>query len=266
MATAVIDSRGSLFFQELARRREGLLIIGYDGVIAPFSGDRHSALPIANVRELIDAIASTTRTEVVIVGGRPAVEIRDLLRLCPTPEIWGCNGLEHISPTGGLSRSSVPLRVRDALAEVAECLEHEGVDGCLELKHGAVAVHWRELPVHLAREVQAIATRVFAASQKPALITRPFDGGLEIRYREATKYSVMHSIIARSKPGTSMAYLGGMLDDEEVFAFFRDKGLPVLVTPEDRTTSADLRLAGPEELTNFLFHWLCAAEGNTRYE
>lgn len=237
--------------------------MGYDGVIAPYSPERYRAEPLPVVRELIDAIASTTHTEVVIVGGRPADEIRDLLRLCPTPEIWGANGLEHVGRDGALTRTHITDEVRDSLALVAESLDREGLDGCLELKHGAIAVHWRELPMHLAGEVRAIAARIFESLHDPAFIVQPFDGGLELRCRDALKALPFHSILSRVTPGACMAYIGGAPDDEELFPEVQKHGLAVTVQSVAHVTTADLQLRSTEDVAAFLFDWLCAVQGGS---
>jgi trehalose 6-phosphate phosphatase len=266
MATVANQTRDHLLFDDLAEKQRALLMMGYDGVVAPFAADIDRALPSPLIRELIDAIVSTTHTEIVIVGDRSADEIRDLLHVYPNPEIWGCYGLEHIAQDGLLTRTCVPEAVGDGLAAIAETLEHEGLDGCLQLKHGIVAVRWLDLATHLASEVGAIAARVFSQSRNKDLIVRAIDGGLEIRYREALKSRAVSRVLSRARPGICMAYVGATLDDEEALSSLGGNCLGVFAHPERRLNSTHLQLQDAEDLTGFLFDWLCAAQGGKRDE
>ena len=84
-AAAVITPR-DLFFDQLCRSRERVLLLDYDGTIAPFSANRHRALPYSTVPELLDCIMSTCHTRVALITGRAAREIPPLLGLNPHPE------------------------------------------------------------------------------------------------------------------------------------------------------------------------------------
>src|SRR5919204_4474017 len=103
MSTAAVRTENDLlsfFFQRLSVAGERLLILDYDGTVAPFSIDRRRALPYPTVPELLDCIMSTCRTRVVLVSGRSAAEIPGLLGIKPHPEIWGVHGLERLYPDG----------------------------------------------------------------------------------------------------------------------------------------------------------------------
>jgi trehalose 6-phosphate phosphatase len=90
----------SIFFQRLSDAPERLLVVDYDGTIAPFSLDRHRAVPYPTLPELLDCIMSTCRTRLVLVTGRSAKELPALLGIQPHPEIWGVHGLERLYADG----------------------------------------------------------------------------------------------------------------------------------------------------------------------
>jgi trehalose-phosphatase len=85
-----------------------------------------------------------------------------------------------------------------------------------------------------------------------------FDGGLEIRAREADKGNVVRTLLEGLPAGTPAAYLGDDTTDERAFAAIEGRGLSVLVRSRWRRTQAQLWLRPPAELLSFLNRWLQA--------
>ena len=88
------------FFAGFADRRASLLLLDYDGTLAPFRTDRFKARPWKGVRELLAEIQAQGRSRMVAITGRPAAEIAPLLRLDPPLEVWGLHGAERLYPDG----------------------------------------------------------------------------------------------------------------------------------------------------------------------
>jgi phosphoglycolate phosphatase-like HAD superfamily hydrolase len=80
------------FFRALADAPASLLLLDYDGTLAPFRVDRFQARPWAGVRELLKRIQEQGRTRMIVITGRPAAEIAPMLNLDTPLEVWGLHG------------------------------------------------------------------------------------------------------------------------------------------------------------------------------
>src|SRR5207249_9082494 len=98
--TAVKSTDFSDFFRTLSAAKQRVLMLDYDGTVAPFSRDRRKALPYPTVPVLLAEIINTCGTRLIIVSGRSARDIPRLLRIQPSPEIWGSHGVERLYPDG----------------------------------------------------------------------------------------------------------------------------------------------------------------------
>jgi trehalose-phosphatase len=240
-----------------------VLLLDYDGTVAPFCVDRNRAFPYTTVSELIDSIMSTCATRVVLVSGRSAREIPPLLGINPHPEIWGVHGLERLSPAGHYDRAYLREEALQALTDGACGLELAGLAGLVESKLGSIAVHWRSLSESDLAQARTTAYSILAPlACKANLLLQEFDAGLELRVHGASKGHVVHTILSETEDGVPMAYLGDDLTDEDAFRALNDHGITVLVRREYRHTSAQVWLRPPEELIQFLTDWIRACGGD----
>src|SRR6202051_3120161 len=131
------------FLEQLRSAPARVLLLDYDGTLAPFCVDRTLALPYPEVPPLIVRIM-TTGTRVVLISGRPVRELLLLTGISPQPEIWGSHGLERLMADGRYEVSSVPAH-KDYLLAAEAILRDAGLESQTEIKPGGVAVHWRGL-------------------------------------------------------------------------------------------------------------------------
>lgn len=252
----------SKFFDRLPESRERVLLLDYDGTIAPFSANRNQAFPYPAVPELIDSIMSTCRTRVALISGRAAQEIPPLLGLKPHPEIWGSYGTERIDAGGRYSLTPVSDGARQALAEADAALQQQGLDELVEQKPVAVAVHWRTLSRARTEEVRAKAYRAFSPFVGTNhLLLSEFDGGIELRLRTRNKGDVVREVLSGYGAEVPVAYLGNDPTDEDAFRALNGRGLTVLVRTSSRFTAAQMWLRPPDELLQFLGRWVQACGG-----
>jgi len=246
------------FFENLNRHHTGVLILDYDGTLAPFCNDRSCAYPFPGVSDSLSTLMESGLTRLVIVTGRPAAELIPLLGIFPFPEIWGLHGLQRFHPDGGCR--TYPLSDSDLriLAEAGAWLEYQGLKHLAEFKTGSIAVHWRGLPpqavTFLAEKVRQGWSRLVDHSRMTLL---DFDGGIEIRPNGRNKAHAVLTVLEETGPGIPAAYLGDDTTDEDAFAALETcpHVLTVLVRPEWRETKAQSWIKPPEDLMEFLHRW-----------
>jgi trehalose-phosphatase len=251
-----------LFFERLVRARERVLLLDYDGTIAPFSAERNRAFPYPTIPELLDCIMSTCRTRVLLISGRAAREIPALLGLNPHPEIWGTYGIERLQADGRYVVVHLSDELRKAFTKAEALLQSEGLSDLVEIKPGAIAVHWRGLNSERLNEAKTAAYRALSPLVRVHhLSLAEFDGGLELRTPICGKGDVVNSILAELDPDIPVAYLGDDATDEDAFRALNGRGLTVLVRPLRRFTAAQMWIRPPEELVQFLTDWIRACGG-----
>jgi trehalose 6-phosphate phosphatase len=245
------------FYAALSAGSERVLMLDYDGTLAPFKIRPEQAVPYPGVVQLLDAVMAQDDTRIVIVSGRRTSEVAALLSLQRSPEIWGAHGWERMSADGAVHVQETAEEIRQALSSAeASADEFRRVGARIECKPASVALHWRGLPaikIARLREQAQSAWKLFAADGLLELIA--FDGGFELRARGTNKEHAVKTVLAESGAACVAAYLGDDITDEDAFRAIKDRGLAVLVRSEPRETLADLWLRPPRELIAFLQRW-----------
>jgi len=252
------------FFRGFAEASGSLLMLDYDGTLAPFRVDRFKARPWAGVRELLNSIQKQKNTRMVFVTGRPACEVAPLLALDAPPEVWGLHGVERLYPDGRREMETIAPGVREKLEELKAQLRHDAFGGLLEEKPNAAVMHWRGIGARKAHEIEQRTRELFEpAAKMEGLSLLAFEAGLE-RRAGRNKGGAVRAILAETdRDGDAKipaAYLGDDFTDELAFTALQGRGLSVLVRRKWRETGADLWLAPPGELKLFLHRWLKAVE------
>jgi trehalose-phosphatase len=256
-----LESRLDLdgFFRNLGHARERVLLLDYDGTLAPFHRRPEHAFPYPRVAEILKEAIAGCATRVVIVSGRRLADLRGPLARIPHDEVWASHGWERFTALG----EHVAYELRGAAKRQLQLAEAPArrlaIHGArIERKVASVAVHWRGMhapAAELVRERLAVAWQGLGNDELDLL---EFDGGMELRARGRDKGHAVRDILAGCAPDAVCAYLGDDHTDEDAFAAMKGRGLSVLVRGELRRTGADLWLAPPEELIEFLERW-CAS-------
>ena len=251
------------FFSRLHAGSSPVLLLDYDGTLAPFRAPRETATPYPGVPELLERLMDTG-TRVVLVSGRRAQEVPKLLGLRHPVEVWGSHGMERLYPDGEYWVAPVPLRTQSALHEITDRVAASGLPAALELKPGSLVLHWRGLGKRQARALKQLALEIWKEMEPGTSISLVlFDGGLEYRVNRPNKGDAVRAICQESRPDAVIAYLGDDFADEEAFRALRGRGLTALVRPDFRATEADLWLAPTRELEDFLNLWLITSGGDS---
>ncbi|MGZ5118548.1 MAG: trehalose-phosphatase [Burkholderiales bacterium] len=253
--TPRVDLAG--FIAHIAHAPGRVLMLDYDGTLAPFHVQPDQAVPAPEVATVLEEIIQAGGTRVVLVSGRPAEELPPLLKLSERPEIWGSHGWERLLPDGRRIVEEPAAAVRQALARAAAAIRDiMPAGGRLEEKLASLAVHWRGLAEEPARALQRQASacmETFAGMD--ALEVLPFDGGVELRAVGCNKQYAVKAVLSETKPDSAVAYLGDDITDEDAFRAVKPRGIGVLVREEFRKTEADVWIRPARELVEFLGYW-----------
>jgi trehalose 6-phosphate phosphatase len=256
------------FFSGFAAGADPVLLLDFDGTLAPFRVDRFTARPWAGVRELLARIQRQGRiglqTRMAVITGRPAAEIAPLLGMDPALEVWGLHGAERLYPDGRRELELGSLAVQGTLAGLRERLRRDSLGGLFEDKANAVVMHWRGASAPHARLVEKRTRALFEPlAEMDGLRLLEFEAGVELRVGR-DKGGAVEAILAETGTSGPVAYLGDDLTDEAGFRAVNavgPRGLSVLVRRERRETAAQIWLRPPGELKGFLERWARAVEG-----
>jgi trehalose 6-phosphate phosphatase len=250
------------FLQQIRAAPSSVLLLDYDGTLAPFHVDRSHAYPYPGAVSILERIVRSGRTKVIIISGRPIFELRTLLAPMNNLEMWGTHGLERQLSDG--SYSCVRINEEDAvsLAKAQEWIVAAGLLSRTEIKLGGLAIHWRGLPPADARSVQVLTQDSWTElAERSGLKLLHFEAGLELRVSHPDKGDAVRSILADLEPRVPIAYLGDDLTDEDAFRVLRGHGLTVLVRTDYRKTIADAWIRPPQDLIDLLEGWLINISG-----
>ncbi|MCD6380048.1 trehalose-phosphatase [bacterium] len=241
------------FLRKIAIAPKNVILLDYDGTLAPFRKNREKAVPYIGIREILTKLIDLDNCRTIIVSGRTVKDIHALLNLDKYPEIWGCHGAERITSDGDYTTIRLPSETREALNEATLAMRQEGVWNNCEEKYSSLALHWRGLP---AVEIKLIKTRTKKIwndiIKGKDLTISEFDGGIEIRPKGITKGTAVEFILNQYPHGLPVIYMGDDFTDEDAFRVLKGKGLSILVKSEYRPTEADIWIKPPDELLEFL--------------
>ena len=256
------------FFQAFSNGSTPLLLLDYDGTLAPFRVDRFKARPWTGVREAIGRIQRQGRTRIVVITGRPAKEIGPLLRGNPPVvdapvEVWGLHGAERLRADGKRELEQAPPDTQRRLDDLREHLRHNNLGGQFEDKPNAAVMHWRGASPRTAKFIELRTRELFEPmAQLEGLTLLEFEGGLELRVGR-DKGGAVRTLVAEAPPGAPVAFIGDDVTDEAGFHAINQAQSPhlsILMRPECRETAAEVWLRPPSELRGFLKKWYRALE------
>ena len=264
--TGETKKRLESFFDAFESATVPLLMLDYDGTLAPFRIDRYKARPWAGVQQLLAAIQRDGRTRIVVITGRPAAEIPPLLDVEPSLEVWGLHGAERLHANGRRELAQATQITRSKLGDLYQQLRYDAFGGLFEEKANAAVVHWRGVPAGKAKLIEKRTRELFEPlAQRYGLKLLEFEAGLELRAGPEKGDAVKALLKETNGFGShAAAYLGDDLTDEGAFEAIKGNGLGVLVRRERRKTAAEIWLRPPVELRAFLLRWskACGASGN----
>jgi trehalose-phosphatase len=254
------SAEGACLERRLRSAPRSLLMLDYDGTLAPFRVDRFEAVPYAGVEDRLARLSRLERVRLILVSGRSVRELRDILGPGIQAEIWGSHGRERLSKKGTYKLFALDPGQQAAMEHVIQEMSALDLKETLEIKPASIAVHWRSVDLATQERIRSSIRSVFSGLPgKNGLHLLPFDGGLELRSMERTKGTVVDQMLSETPPEIPKAYLGDDLTDEDAFAVLGDRGYSILVRSEVRESKARFWIQPPEELLMFLDEWIAGS-------
>jgi trehalose-phosphatase len=255
----------TLFFARLAKAQGAVLMLDYDGTLAPFTDKRMEAVLYPGVRERLEKLLTLHHDHLVLISGRKAHELQTLIALRQPIEIWGSHGREHLQVNGGYSVEELTEEENRALEQIQKELEAAYGMALLECKPNSVTVHWRGATGR-KDEIQKRVKQTFSnfflmGNNQGELQLLNFDGGLEIRAGNVNKGDAVKKTMAGMPQDTAAAFLGDDTTDEDAFQALLSgqqpgDSLTLLVRSDVRKSLAQAWLRPPEDLLAFLDRWI----------
>lgn len=247
----------NVFLERIQAARDRVLMLDYDGTLAPFQVRPERVVPYPGIVKALDGIMQDEGTRVVIVSGRRAADVAALLPLKRQPEIWGGHGWERLLSDGVITGQEPAGEVQRTLRRASDIARDLAADGGrIDRKPASVALHWRGLPALAVAKIRARALSAWlplASGSDVELLS--FDGGIELRARGCNKQCAVNAVLAETAEDCAVAYLGDDITDEGAFAAVKARGIAVLVRPQYRDTLADIWIRPPRELVAFIGRW-----------
>lgn len=239
-----------------------VLMLDYDGTLAPFQDDPAQAFPYAGVEPLLQDIAALHRDRLILISGRRLDDLEGLVSLPRTVECWGSHGRERRLPDGSREMMLIPATaaaVLDTAGTWRALIESAG--GIFERKPTSIAFHWRALDIDARSRIRTqLASRLAGIDGADGLFWHEFDGGMELRVTGVDKGTAVRQVLTETRSshahGALLAYLGDDMTDEDAFRALGDEGFSILVRDQLRPTAAESWLRPPGELLRFLERWL----------
>lgn len=244
------------FWTRVLNAQRRILLLDYDGTLAPFQADRMQARPLEGIAPVLSDIVHRGTTRVVIVSGRPISEL-DVLLDSLSVEMIGSHGYEFRD-----SRSNTRHVLPESLQSIGFGMARRyaadaGYSANIEQKTGSIAFHYRGFldETGLNAVVRSLWNPI---ADEFDLDLRDFNGGVELRARGIDKGTAIKELL-RSEPAEAfIVYLGDDDTDEDAFAAIQERGIGIKVGGYGLKTYAAGRLPNCEAVRDFLRTWHAA--------
>jgi trehalose-phosphatase len=254
MATPLLDALPGIA-ERVRAAPHILLFCDFDGALAPVY-DHPAAATLSNeVRAPLAGLAASGRTNVIVVSGRSAEDLRSRADV-PGLIVAGNHGLEiagpgwdHVDPAVA-EHAPYVRRLGDALVKALQSIP--GV--FVEEKGLSVGVHYRHVDAGQHEAVRTAVHNVLGAADHPFVLT---NGRMVYDIRPRVywhKGEAVRWVAAKvGQPNALVIFVGGDPTDEDAFGALPD-GITVGVAPTCET-AAKYCLDGPDGVRRFL-DWL----------
>jgi len=247
-------------WEKLRQSGRRLLLLDYDGTLAPFHVHRERAQVPPGTAKVLRSLAASPRTTVAVVSGRP---IAEMLGLLGDPELPVCligeHGWEEREPGGEIRLHPLSEEAQSGLEGAWKAIGARGLQPRVEKKRSGLVLHTRGLFPDSDAALQRAAEAVWLPwTERAPLRLDNISGGLELRASGRDKGMAAIDLHRRSGDIDLVVYVGDDESDEDAFRALRDLGFGIRVGHDERPTLAHGHLPKPEAMDEFLARWLDA--------
>jgi len=250
----------SELWERLHHSGRRLLLLDYDGTLAPFHVHRERAQVPTGTAKVLRALAASPRTTVAVISGRPIAEMQQLLGDPELPvHLIGEHGWEERDPGGEVRLHPLSEETQSGLEGAWKAIGARGFKPRVEKKRTALVLHTRGLFPDSDAAMQRAAEAVWLPwTERAPLRLDTISGGLELRAIGRDKGVAALDLHRRSGDVDLVVYVGDDDTDEDAFRALRDVGFGIRVGHDERPTLAHGHLPKPEVMDEFLTRWLDA--------
>lgn len=245
------------FWERLLQAHDLLLVLDYDGTLAPIQIRRDRAVPLPGVVPTLRTLSANPGTTVAVLSGRPVADLLAFLASGRPEELdriqlLGEHGWERLR-SGELLRHALPTAAAELLRRAEGMASDAGWSELLEKKRTALVLHTRALAPDLARTVELRCRRLWSPFARSAdLRLDTIDGGLELRAAGRDKGTALRELLAESPPGALLLYIGDDETDEDAFRQVGQHGFGLRVAKCPGPTAADGALTSCAEVVRWI--------------
>ncbi|MEO5617276.1 MAG: trehalose-phosphatase [Candidatus Eisenbacteria bacterium] len=243
-----------LVWERIARHSHRLLMLDFDGTLAPFVADRMQASLPAESFGALQRILRDTGERVAVISGRPLAEIHALLAGLPI-HLVGEHGWEDRMPDGQVRVHEPQGSARWRLAVAGHAARAAGCGAQLERKRASVVLHTRGLNGEGARKLRRVARLWRILATRDGMSLDVTNGGYELRAVARGKHTAVLELLNGAAPGALPVFLGDDVTDEDAFRVLRPAGITIRVGGGERPSAAEWCLDSPDDVAEFLTRW-----------
>jgi trehalose 6-phosphate synthase/phosphatase len=206
-----------------------LLLLDYDGTLAPFAGNPEEAAPLTQLKQLLTQLTASAKNDVVIVSGRSKDKIAQWFDTIPLSL-----AVEHgalYRPAGSThwqQIKDVGTSWKKIIRPILEDYANKTPGASVEEKEWSIVWHYREAHPYYAHKNLVILRRLFRSLPKSSgLILQNGNMILEIRPRAINKGLIVKHCLTPQHD--FVLILGDDLTDEDMFAAAPAKAFTVKV-------------------------------------
>ncbi len=228
-----------------------LLLLDYDGTLAPFTPRPEMATPDAALRALLEKLTRRPNTSVHIVSGRPRETLEAWMGALPVG-LHAEHGLWSRMGPGAEWRTleGIPLDWKGQVRPLMDAFTARVPGSFVEEKSASLAWHYRQVESEYGSQQARELRLLLADALGHELEALPGNKVVEVRPRGVNKGRVVSAVVAATPSGALVVALGDDRTDEDLFAALPEGAISIHAG--GKPTRAAYRVGGPGEVRKLL--------------